>query len=332
MAKKANLNPEIEKKNQALSVLKIEYVPANSIGPNDYNPNRQSDNDFYLLVSSMTEDGFTQPIIALKEKRQIVDGEHRWTCAIVKGFIEKYGVQVNVKNKNIGGELEKVMATGLIKTWPEGMTQGAVKDGRELVKLIRYNRLNIIDPELTIPVVFVDMTPEQARIATLRHNRARGSEDVELAAQLLKDLASLGAAEWAQDSLMLDDAEMNVLLNDIKAPEALAAEQFGEAWQPSNAMSAGASKDGKAGESMTPEAIEQMRQQELRIKAAKTEEERVAATKDTDIYRQSFIFSGEEARVVKAALGANPAQTLLAWCRAATQAAAPAEQSASETA
>ena len=64
------------------------YLPTDAFAPNEYNPNRQSEHDFELLLKSMEEDGFTQPILALKEKTDtgkhvIVDGEHRWRAAQV---------------------------------------------------------------------------------------------------------------------------------------------------------------------------------------------------------------------------------------------------------
>jgi hypothetical protein len=163
---------KVEKLNNKLERLVIEYAPIDSIHNNSYNPNRQSDHDFQLLLASIREDGFTQPIIVQRASREIVDGEHRWRAARELGYTE-------------------------------------------------------------IPIVLTDMTPEQMRIATLRHNRARGSEDVELSVQVLRDLEKLGALDWAQDSLLLDDVELNRLLEDIPVPEALMAEAFTEAWEPS---------------------------------------------------------------------------------------------------
>src|SRR3954464_7927057 len=69
---------KLEKKNNVLTRLQIEYVPYDSIHPNTYNPNRQSDHDFELLLASITEDGFDQPILVHRESREIIDGEHRW--------------------------------------------------------------------------------------------------------------------------------------------------------------------------------------------------------------------------------------------------------------
>jgi len=245
---------QVEKKNEVLGALNIEYVSHNSIRPNDYNPNRQSDHDFELLLRSMEEDGFTQPIIVHRDTKQIVDGEHRWRAA---------------------SELD-------------------------------------IDP---IPVVFVQMTPEQMKIATLRHNRARGSEDVDLSAQVLRDLQELGALDWAQDSLMLDDTEINLLLEDIPAPEALASEEFAEAWIP--VASDDDHEDATSSSTQTIDALKRVRKMEEELQQAKTDEEKQAIRRDADIFRLNMTFSGTEAEIVKQVLGDSPAQNLLTLCRGA---------------
>ena len=261
----------IEKKANALKKLTIQYVPVDQIRPNSYNPNRQDPHAFELLVRSITEDGFTQPIVVLKVTEEtkddqafkgakvgdtvVVDGEHRWRAAQHLGFKE-------------------------------------------------------------VPVVYTDMTPSQMRIATLRHNRARGDEDIELTSLVLKDLRELGSLDWAQDSLMLDDVEMDKLLNDISAPDALAGDQFNESWAPDKGASgtvgtvdAGHMVDG------TPQALLKAREQEAALSAAKNEEERKAVLKDHNVYRMALMFTGEEAEIVKKALGDKPAQRVLEWSK-----------------
>lgn len=180
-----------------------------------------------------------------------------------------------------------------------------------------------------VPVCFVDMTPEQMRIATLRHNRARGSEDMELTAQVLRDLQELGAVDWAQDSLMLSDAELNKLLEDVPAPEALAAEEYSEAWTPDATAADGmrAQENGVAGstgqdafgatrnDGATAEAADALRTREQRIAAAKSEEERQQVVADTNIYRLSLVYTDEQAKTIKAALGDAPAVRLLEICK-----------------
>jgi len=297
VAKRIKGAAEIEKKNQALERLEITYVPANSIRPNSYNPNRQSDFDFELLIKSMTEDGFTQPIVCQQESREFVDGEHRWTAWIVLNWLRRKGIPV---------------------------TEDSTREARS-------RRLELLEemPDLELPVVFTTMTPEQMRIATLRHNRARGSEDVELAAAVLRDLQKLGALDWAQDSLMLDDVEVDRLLADIQAPEALAGEEFQEAWVPephapntqnmaSGTTEAVVEKRGTYTETsaMSAAAVESARKREVAIAQAKTEEERQQAIKEREYFRLALMFSDEEAVIVKGVLGNRPAEVLLEICRA----------------
>lgn len=287
----------IEKKAVQLKRLVVEYVPITGLKPNAYNPNRQSDHDFELLIRSMREDGFTQPVVAIRVKEEhltdkrfigysvgdvvIVDGEHRWRAATALGYTE-------------------------------------------------------------IPVVITSMTPEQMRIATLRHNRARGSEDIELAAEVLKDLQELGAIEWAQDSLMLDDLELERLLEDVKAPEHAANAEFSDGWQPGHgvqgdATSSGGSEGKGAGAanvqaSMSAASLETARKQEQALAAAKTAEEKAIAAKDFNVFRLSLVFSGTEAVLVKSTLGLSAADALVALCRHAAETGfkAPAQAAAVE--
>lgn len=258
-------------KSIALEKLEVQYVPVGDLRPNDYNPNRQSDHDFELLLRSMREDGFTQPVVALRSTKVIVDGEHRWRAGQALGYDE-------------------------------------------------------------IPVVFVDMTPEQAKIATLRHNRARGSEDIELAASVLRDLARLGALDQAQESLMLDDEEMERLLEDIPAPEALAGEDFSQAWEPSPTLNTGEVGDaadsqprsqesvitaapggGVQMQAMSAAAIEASRERERQLALAKSAEERQRIQAEaSQFFRLMLLFQGDEAVKVRHALGAQGAEKFMA--------------------
>lgn len=285
---------EVAKKNQALERLEIEYVSVATIRPNSYNPNQQSDYEFELLCRSINEDGFTQPIVCQRETREFVDGEHRWTAAIVHHYLKKNGLEISTQN----------------------------------CREARDQRFEILDPSLEIPVVFVEMSIEQMRIATLRHNKARGSHDIELEAQVLRDLQKLGAIDWAQESLQLDDVELDRLLNDVAAPDALHADEFSEAWEPdqlndedANAPSTKArvviasTHGGTMVTAMTPAAIQATREREERIRKATSDEERAQARKESSLYRLSLIFHGEEAGIVKAALGNEPAVMLVNLCK-----------------
>lgn len=264
----------VAKKNEKLTTLNVTYVSVNDVHPNEWNPNRQSDHDFELLLKSMSEDGFTQPVVCIQAEDgriKIVDGEHRWRAAHTLGFDE-------------------------------------------------------------IPVVITPMTEEQAKIATLRHNRARGSEDIELTAELLRDLEKVGALDWAQDSLMLDDTELNKLLEDIPAPDALAGEEWTEAWEPSNDREVSEEDDvqvttetreiessggGTVAAASSLAAVEKQRERERQLAEAKTAEERQALRKDHDIFRLYLTFTGEEAVIVKQVLGNRAAERVIEMCKVA---------------
>lgn len=296
----------IEKRNIALETLKIEYLFANTIKPNSYNPNRQSAHEFHMLVLSMLEDGFTQPVIVQAQKMEIIDGEHRWTCSIVVEALRRDA---------------ELRAKALAKA----------DEGELIIEDLRKRRLELLDemPDLQIPMVLTDMSPEQARIATLRHNRARGSEDYDLALNVLKDLRELGALDWAADSLQLDDVELNKMLEDLPAPESLAGDVFSQAWEPNQGgadegiLASGSTQatvresagGGITSESMTAEAIEESRRREQQLKQATTEEERAKIRKESNTYRVVLIYANEEAEAVKAVLGAEPAVKLLEMCR-----------------
>ena len=248
---------QIEKLGVKLERLQIEYVPINSIKPNEYNPNRQSDQEFELLTKSMEEDGFTQPVVVMKSSRVIVDGEHRWRAAQYLKFTE-------------------------------------------------------------IPVVFVDMTEAQRRISTLRHNRARGTEDMQLTAEVLRDLEKLGAMEWAKDSLMVSNDEVERMLKDIPPPEEFGKDhEFNEAWIPAKTGEEGLMGD-------RPDNLETASTEEARrvsflrqdkLKEAKTQEEKDMVLKTNRIFSLTLGFSEEEFKLVKEVLGSSPAVTLVKLCQ-----------------
>lgn len=256
MAKAQAQQAPVSKGNVVLSTLKVEYMPIDSIKPNEYNPNRQSEHDFTLLCKSIDEDGMTQPIVVLRTSMVIVDGEHRWRACKALGYTE-------------------------------------------------------------VPVVLTDMTPAQARIATLRHNRARGGEDVELAAAVLRDLAKMGATEWLKDSLEMDAVELENFLSGVDQQDGMSNEQA--------AALANADQDtlkdlvrkegGVVEEHQTTSVQDVIRARETRLRDAKNEQERKKIEKDTSVYRLRLVFTGEEAGVVRKALGNKPVEKLLQICR-----------------
>jgi ParB-like chromosome segregation protein Spo0J len=57
----------------------VQWIAADQVQANDYNPNTVAPPEMKLLEHSITEDGFTQPIVAWEEdgRYEVVDGFHR---------------------------------------------------------------------------------------------------------------------------------------------------------------------------------------------------------------------------------------------------------------
>jgi len=248
----------VEKKIQTLSKLKVEYVSPDTVFPNAYNPNRQTERDFELLLSSMTEDGFTQPILVLRNTKEIIDGEHRWRAAQRLGLRE-------------------------------------------------------------IPVVFTDMTPEQMRISTLRHNRARGSEDIELTIEILKDLRKLGALEHAVDSLGMSDKEINALIEDLPAPEKQASVDFASAWVvdvPNISEKENLKNNEVVSASQSLHIAEERLQRKLAQVPSDDEEKRQVILREETTWHSVILqIPISERQLIEDTLDSNPAHKLLQLCR-----------------
>ena len=61
----------------------VQWVPADKVVRNDYNPNKVSPPEMDLLHTSIREDGYTQPIVVVRDEENdrfvVVDGFHRMT-------------------------------------------------------------------------------------------------------------------------------------------------------------------------------------------------------------------------------------------------------------
>ncbi len=229
---------KVQKNIVTLNRLTVEEVPIDSIRPNTYNPNRQSDHDFELLCRSIEQDGFTQPIIVQREKMEIVDGEHRWRA----------------------------------------------------LKALGYTK---------VPVVFVDMTQEQMLISTLRHNRARGSEDVGLAGEVLRELQASGATDMIYDSLMLSPVELDQIGAQLGKPD----------------LPERTAKDLK-----DFNALQSALQRETDIRSQARESERQQRSYESEVYKLVLVFTLEEGEIVNQVLGKSPARKIVELCRRASNA------------
>lgn len=164
-----------------------------------------------------------------------------------------------------------------------------------------------------IPVVFVEMSDAQMRIATLRHNRARGEEDISLAAAVLKDLAKSGSLDDAADSLMLSDQELAKLQKDIPDPELLDSPEFNKIYDKFGGKEEYEKNRHNIVES-DEEVSNALREQKDKLEELKKDEERTAVLKESDLYRLSLTYLDGEADIIREVMGKNVAENILTLC------------------
>ena len=84
-----------------------------------------------------------------------------------------------------------------------------------------------------LPVSVIDKPIDQRMASTIRHNRARGSHDVDLMSNIVKELHELGRSDaWISKHLGMDKDEI-LRLKQITGLAALFKDiKFGKAWRP----------------------------------------------------------------------------------------------------
>lgn len=84
-----------------------------------------------------------------------------------------------------------------------------------------------------LPVSVINKSLDNRMASTIRHNRARGSHDVDLMSNIIKELHELGRSDtWISKHLGMDTDEI-LRLKQITGLASLFKDiNFGEAWQP----------------------------------------------------------------------------------------------------
>ena len=84
-----------------------------------------------------------------------------------------------------------------------------------------------------LPVSIIDKPIDRRMASTIRHNRARGSHDVDLMSNIVKELHEIGRSDaWIAKHLGMDTDEI-LRLKQITGLAALFKDvEFGKAWQP----------------------------------------------------------------------------------------------------
>lgn len=99
-------------------IRKVQIVDRNMLKPNDYNPNKVSEESLKLLVQSIQTNGWTLPIV-IRPDYTIIDGFHRWTVSGREPLLTQLGGKVPVvivdhsdESKNIYGTVTHNRARG----------------------------------------------------------------------------------------------------------------------------------------------------------------------------------------------------------------------------
>lgn len=277
-----------------LNIITDEQASAATVKPNAYNPNRQNDDEFLMLCKSIVEDGFTDAII-INTDRTIIDGEHRWTAAIVLNHLQKSGLPVTLTNT---------------AEW-------------------RRRRDEIVDPDLILPVKVLDKDEVQRRISTQRHNKARGHDDIELAAAMFRELEQMGGLDAAIDGLDMSNEEVERLLAyGDNILDHFPGDEPSLAWEPRQTqpgqVSSWEDPDTNQSQSVSRAAATPV----MALPSPYTPTGEVAGLDTNPLHdngngaerpplmaRRIYVMMDEEAKIVDKALGKEGATTLVQMCK-----------------
>lgn len=162
-------------------VYNVRRIPIERVTANDYNPNSVAPPEMELLETSIWEDGYTQPIVAVYNNEEdnyvVVDGFHRY---------------LTLRNSERIYKREKGM----------------------------------------IPVVVLDKDMSDRMASTIRHNRARGSHNIELMSTIVAELVEMGKGDrWICQHIGMSADEL-LRLKQITGLSALFQnEEFSKSWE-----------------------------------------------------------------------------------------------------
>lgn len=111
--------------------------------------------------------------------------------------------------------------------------QYVIVDGFHRYRIMLEHQ-DIYDREMgMLPVSVINKPMDQRIASTIRHNRARGSHDVDLMGNIVKELHELGRSDaWISKHLGMDRDEI-LRLKQITGLAALFKDvKFGQAWRP----------------------------------------------------------------------------------------------------
>ncbi len=86
-----------------------------------------------------------------------------------------------------------------------------------------------------LPVSVIDKPIDERMASTIRHNRARGSHDVDLMSNIVAELHKIGRSDaWLSKHLGMDKEEILRLKQITGLAEAFKDHEFSRSWEPGN--------------------------------------------------------------------------------------------------
>ncbi len=235
---------------------------------------------------------------ARRVKRALVDRNNKRLEKLEVEYVPIKSISVNPYNPNRQSPHDFEMLCRSIAT--DGFTQPIIVN-RSLMQIVdgehRWRALQELGFD-ECPVVMTDMTAEQMRISTLRHNRARGKENTDLIIELFKELDAMGATGLAVEELMLDPAELEKLTqldgDELKGLDLdVTIEELGPNGQGLSELDQRSNIDTTSDE---------RRAREQQLERIKREEEARMGTTDQNVLRLMLIYTGAQAELVKRVL------------------------------
>ena len=143
-------------------------------------------------------------------------------------------IKANTYNPNAVAPPEMKLLYDSIKE--DGYTMPIVcyydKGNDEYIIVDGFHRYRIM-LDHPLPVSIIDKPIDQRMASTIRHNRARGTHNVDLMSNIIKELHELGRTDaWISKHLGMDEDEI-LRLKQITGLTALFKDvKFGRAWRP----------------------------------------------------------------------------------------------------
>ena len=221
-------------------VYHVTAVPVEKIEPNTYNPNAVAPPELKLLYDSIKQDGYTMPVVCYYDKERdkyiLVDGFHRYR--IMLDYPDIYARENGMLPVSI---IDKPLDHRMASTIRHNRARGTHKERDKYILVDGFHRYRIMldYPDIyarengMLPVSIIDKPLDHRMASTIRHNRARGTHNVDLMSNIIKELHELGRSDaWISKHLGMEKDEI-LRLKQITGLAALFQEiDFGAAWQP----------------------------------------------------------------------------------------------------